>query len=370
MTSFTGSSQDILYTPARAQRARETTSGWLGGQWELREQRVRFVVAAHRREKSMAELCREFRHFASSGIRVAATIRRRRSGSHCRAQPAAAAQSAAETGGDRTAGDRAAASLSRLGCAQAARLAAGARGGHWRATRFIASCCDMGWCILAGGPPRQLNSQRKLHEGGPSRLFLAGWGFSLVERRCSDRTKAPPGQHQPGWATHFTSSRNHRHRPASTRGDSLTPCLGDLSVFSNPSVSTSSPSLVTGGNPSSTQPGRWPRYQIRAPRSALFWPNVGALTPAGMLGSPVTDALDLRLCSFPMPKGLCRIQHTGLSHFITFSCYRRQQFFNNRHVYDLFPICLERMRPVAQVSNPWPVAQVSNPCPTFGPLLA
>ncbi len=63
-----------------------------------------------------------------------------------------------------------------------------------------------------------------------------------------------------------------------------------------------------------------------------------------MLGSPVTDALDLRLYSFPMPKGLCRIQHTGLSHFITFSCYRRQQFFNNRHVYDLFPICLERMR--------------------------
>ena len=27
---------------------------------EIREQRVRFVVAAHRREKSMAELCREF----------------------------------------------------------------------------------------------------------------------------------------------------------------------------------------------------------------------------------------------------------------------------------------------------------------------
>ena len=27
---------------------------------EVREQRVRFVVAAHRREKSLAELCREF----------------------------------------------------------------------------------------------------------------------------------------------------------------------------------------------------------------------------------------------------------------------------------------------------------------------
>ena len=45
-----------------------------------------------------------------------------------------------------------------------------------------------------------------------------------------------------------------------------------------------------------------------------------------------------------MPQGLYRFHHSGHAHFITFSCYRRQQFFNNRHVYDPFPICLERMR--------------------------
>jgi len=45
-----------------------------------------------------------------------------------------------------------------------------------------------------------------------------------------------------------------------------------------------------------------------------------------------------------MPHGLYRFHHSGLAHFVTFSCYRRQQFFNDSRTYDLFPICLERMR--------------------------
>ncbi len=45
-----------------------------------------------------------------------------------------------------------------------------------------------------------------------------------------------------------------------------------------------------------------------------------------------------------MPRGLRRFQETGQSHFITFSCYRRQPNFVNAAVYDLFPLCLEEMR--------------------------
>jgi len=45
-----------------------------------------------------------------------------------------------------------------------------------------------------------------------------------------------------------------------------------------------------------------------------------------------------------MPQGLYRFQHSGQSHFVTFSCYRRQPFFNDCQTYDLFQICLERMR--------------------------
>ena len=35
---------------------------------------------------------------------------------------------------------------------------------------------------------------------------------------------------------------------------------------------------------------------------------------------------------------------SGQSHFITFSCYRRQPNFVNAAVYDLFPVCLGDMR--------------------------
>jgi len=45
-----------------------------------------------------------------------------------------------------------------------------------------------------------------------------------------------------------------------------------------------------------------------------------------------------------MPRGLRRYHETGQSHFITFSCYRRQPNFSRREIYDLFPECLERMR--------------------------
>jgi len=45
-----------------------------------------------------------------------------------------------------------------------------------------------------------------------------------------------------------------------------------------------------------------------------------------------------------MPRGLRRHHQSGQSHFVTFSCYRRQPNFASAEVYDLFPECLERMR--------------------------
>ena len=45
-----------------------------------------------------------------------------------------------------------------------------------------------------------------------------------------------------------------------------------------------------------------------------------------------------------MPQGLRRFQQSGHSHFVTFSCYRRQPNFVSPAVYDLFPRCLEDMR--------------------------
>ncbi|MFZ0706130.1 MAG: transposase, partial [Candidatus Korobacteraceae bacterium] len=45
-----------------------------------------------------------------------------------------------------------------------------------------------------------------------------------------------------------------------------------------------------------------------------------------------------------MPQGLRRYHQSGHSHFVTFSCYRRQPTFSSGEVYDLFPACLERMR--------------------------
>jgi putative transposase len=45
-----------------------------------------------------------------------------------------------------------------------------------------------------------------------------------------------------------------------------------------------------------------------------------------------------------MPTGLRRFQQSGQSHFLTFSCYRRQPKLNAPDAYDLFVVCLEDMR--------------------------
>jgi len=45
-----------------------------------------------------------------------------------------------------------------------------------------------------------------------------------------------------------------------------------------------------------------------------------------------------------MPTGLRRFQQSGKSHFLTFSCYRRQPNLNSPDTYDLFVQCLEDMR--------------------------
>ncbi len=45
-----------------------------------------------------------------------------------------------------------------------------------------------------------------------------------------------------------------------------------------------------------------------------------------------------------MPSGLRRFQQSGQSHFLTFSCYRRQAKLSSPDAYDLFVQCLEDMR--------------------------
>jgi putative transposase len=45
-----------------------------------------------------------------------------------------------------------------------------------------------------------------------------------------------------------------------------------------------------------------------------------------------------------MPRGLRRFQQSGQSHFLTFSCYRRQANLSSPDTYDLFVLCLEDMR--------------------------
>ena len=45
-----------------------------------------------------------------------------------------------------------------------------------------------------------------------------------------------------------------------------------------------------------------------------------------------------------MPGGLVRYHHSGHSHFLTFSCYRRQPNFSSPKLYDLFVLTLESMR--------------------------
>src|SRR5712692_12085608 len=45
-----------------------------------------------------------------------------------------------------------------------------------------------------------------------------------------------------------------------------------------------------------------------------------------------------------MPRGLRRFQESGQSHFVTFSCYRRQPYFATVEAFHLFVQCLEDMR--------------------------
>jgi putative transposase len=45
-----------------------------------------------------------------------------------------------------------------------------------------------------------------------------------------------------------------------------------------------------------------------------------------------------------MPCGLRRFHESGQTHFLTFSCYRRQPKFTSSDIYDLFLVCLEDMR--------------------------
>ncbi len=45
-----------------------------------------------------------------------------------------------------------------------------------------------------------------------------------------------------------------------------------------------------------------------------------------------------------MPHGLKRFQQSSQSHFVTFTCYHRQQLFNSPDTNDLFVQVLERMR--------------------------
>ena len=45
-----------------------------------------------------------------------------------------------------------------------------------------------------------------------------------------------------------------------------------------------------------------------------------------------------------MPRGLRRLQDSGESHFVTFSCYHRQPYSASAEVFDLFVHCVEDMR--------------------------
>ena len=45
-----------------------------------------------------------------------------------------------------------------------------------------------------------------------------------------------------------------------------------------------------------------------------------------------------------MPRDLRRYQESGQSHFVTFSCYHCQPFFDHPTRFQLFVLCLEEMR--------------------------
>jgi len=66
-------------------------------------------------------------------------------------------------------------------------------------------------------------------------------------------------------------------------------------------------------------------------------PGAGHVQPSQQLPRPAVYALFV-------PRGLHRFHQSKQSHFLTFSCYRRQPFLDRLDVYDLFLHCLEDTR--------------------------
>ena len=56
------------------------------------------------------------------------------------------------------------------------------------------------------------------------------------------------------------------------------------------------------------------------------------------------QSISQRSIVLPMPTGLVRLQHTGHSHFVTFTCYRRMPFLQTRPACAAVLKALEKMR--------------------------
>ncbi len=141
---------------------------------------MRFVVAAYRREKTLAELCREFGISRPVGYEWLKRYRPGRSGSDRGMQPAATAQSAANGREAGAASGGVAAAVSRLGSAQAAGVAPGGNRAAV-ATRCIAFCCGVAWCTAQIGIEPAV---QRFERSAPNEL----WQMDF---------KSPKGWHQP-----------------------------------------------------------------------------------------------------------------------------------------------------------------------------
>jgi len=112
---------------------------------DVQEQRVRFVVAAYRREKALAELCREFGISRPVGYEW---LKRYARAEWQRLLNAAGNRSIVRDARKTTwsNGGGVAAALSGLG-ARKLRVLLQREGMELDATRFIAFCCGTIWCI-------------------------------------------------------------------------------------------------------------------------------------------------------------------------------------------------------------------------------
>ncbi|MGC2248136.1 MAG: transposase [Terriglobales bacterium] len=86
--------------------------------------------------------------------------------------------------------------------------------------------------------------------------------------------------------------------------------------------------------------------QVRAPGLGA---NLGSQKSAGITAAvgfvpAITDIVSGLAYVLAMPSNLRRFQQTRRSHFVTFSCYRRQPYFRSPEIYDLFVQTLEDMR--------------------------